>query len=123
MIYQIKGKFPTLNEHDNANRRNKFMGAKMKHQATDTVATQLLGCTKIEHPCHIAFTWRYSSRADFDNIRFACKYVLDGMIKAGVLPNDNQKWVLGFKGDYFEKVPKGEEGVVVETTSSGASEG
>lgn len=113
MNYQIKGKFITLNQHDGANRANKFMGAKIKHEMTDMVAVQLAGKGTITAPCYVTFHWQYSSRADFDNIRFACKYVLDGMVKAGVLPNDNQKWVLGFRGDYFEKVAKGEEGVTV----------
>jgi hypothetical protein len=40
--------------------------------------------------------------------------VNDGLVKAGVLPNDNQKWVLGFDYDVFIKAAKGKEGVVVE---------
>jgi Holliday junction resolvase RusA-like endonuclease len=114
MQYAIKGDLAKLNEHDGANRTNRFAGAQLKARMTAIVASQLYGAPVIAGPCYIKFYWKYSSRHDFDNIRFACKYVLDGMIKAGVLDNDNQKWVLGFDGDYFEKVPKGEEGVTVE---------
>jgi Holliday junction resolvase RusA-like endonuclease len=113
MKYVIEGDLAKLNEHDNANRVNRFAGAKLKERMTNQVAWQLNGKPAITEPCYITFYWRYSSRHDFDNIRFACKYILDGMIKAGVLPNDNQTWVHGFGGDYFEKVSKGDEGVTV----------
>lgn len=114
MQYVIKGDLAKLNEHDNANRVNRFAGANLKSTMTTMVAVQLLTAPAITAPCYVTFHWKYSSKHDFDNIRFACKYVLDGMVKAGVLPNDNQTWIRGFRGDYFEKVPKGEEGVVVE---------
>lgn len=114
MIYTVVGKLPTLNEHDGANRANKFLGAKMKHDATDLVAIQLMGKKKIVRPCIITFNWLFSSKADFDNIRFAAKYILDGMVKAGVLEDDNQKFVVGFGGDYFTKVDKGQEKIIIE---------
>lgn len=113
MRYVIKGKFATLNEHDGANRSNRFLGAKLKHEMTEMVAWQLKGKPPITSPCTLHFTWHYSSRADFDNIAFAKKYVQDGMVKAGILADDNQKHVLGFS-DTFTKVDKGDEGVIVE---------
>lgn len=113
MEYIIRGSLAKLNEHDGANRANRFAGAKLKEQMTTLVAWQVKGKPVITKPCYITFYWKVSGRHDYDNVRFACKYVLDGMVKAGILENDNPKWVLGFKGDYFEKVPKGEEGVTV----------
>lgn len=113
MQYVIQGDLAKLNEHDNKNRVNRFAGAKLKADMTNLVAMQLIGKPAITEPCYVTFHWRFSGKHDFDNIRFACKYVLDGMVKAAILPNDNQKWVLGFGGDYFTKVPKGEEGVTV----------
>ena len=114
MKYTIKGQLADLNKHDNANRANKFGGASLKKEQTDLVAWQLKGKPKIVNPCTIAFHWFISSNHDFDNIAFAKKYVLDGMVKAEILPNDNQKWVLGFDGDYFDIVPKGSEKIVIE---------
>lgn len=112
-LITIKGQLATLNEHDGANRGNKFGGAKLKQTMTDLVAWQVKG-QKITRPCILTFHWYYSTRHDFDNIRFAAKYILDGLVKAEVLPNDNQQWILGFGGDMFIKVAKGEEKVVVE---------
>ena len=35
-------------------------------------------------------------RADPDGIRIAAKYILDGLVEANVLPDDSQKWIIGF---------------------------
>ena len=111
MKYTVKGSLATLNEHDKANRSNKFLGAKLKREQTDLVAWQLKGKPKIENPCTIEFTWYYSGKYDFDNLCFGKKYLLDGMVKAGILKDDNQKWVLGFDGEAFIKVAKGKDKV------------
>lgn len=109
----IKGNLAKLNEHDNANRRNRFAGAGLKAAMTELVRGQLDDAPHIEKPVRIGFVWYYSSKHDFDNISFAKKYVLDGLVKAGVLPNDNPKWVRGFDGEDFVKVDKGGEGVLI----------
>lgn len=114
MTYTIKGRFATLNEHDSANRTNRFIGAKLKKDMTEMAQMQLNGKQKITKPCFLSFYWYISNRSDPDNIRFAAKYILDGMVKSGVLQNDNQTWILGFRGDSYVRVNKGSEKVVVE---------
>lgn len=111
---EIRGKLATLNEHDKANRANKFGGASLKKVMTDLVAIQCSKLDDISGECVVTFHWFYSSKHDFDNIRFGAKYILDGLIKSGKLPNDNQKYIVGFGGDYFTKVPAGKEKVIVE---------
>ena len=110
----IQGQLAALNEHDGANRANRFAGAKLKKEMTNLVAMQVARMKPIEQPVFFTFHWFISTRHDPDNIRFATKYLLDGLVKAGKLPNDNQKWVLGFHGDYFVRVPKGKEKIVIE---------
>jgi hypothetical protein len=113
--FLIKGNLAKLNDHDNANRRNRFAGAKLKHDMTELVRAQVVDSPwRVTKPCYIRFTWYVSGRHDYDNVRFSAKYVLDGMVKAEVLVDDKPKWVLGFAGDSFIKVDKGHEGVLVE---------
>lgn len=100
------GNLAKLNEHDAANRANKFGGAALKNRMTTMVSEQVQSFGLIPHPVKIGFVWYYSSRHISDNIRFAAKYVLDGLVKGGVLNNDNQQWVKGFTGDEFIKVEK-----------------
>ena len=57
--------------------------------------------TQVTDPAYIAFEWfTKDRRVDPDNVRFAAKYILDGLTKARVLPDDSMRWIRGFK-DYF----------------------
>jgi Holliday junction resolvase RusA-like endonuclease len=115
--FLIRENLAKLNEHDNANRRNRFAGAKLKETMTGLVQASIMNLNEkpIDYPVLVGFIWYYSGRHDFDNVRFSCKYILDGMVKAGMLPNDNQAWVKGFLYDKFVKVEKGEDAVMVVT--------
>lgn len=110
----IQGQLPTLNDAINKARTHWAISAKQKKEATELVALQCKRMKKIETPVFITFHWFISTRHDPDNIRSAAKYVMDGLIEAKKLPNDNQKWILGFHGDYFTVVPKGQEKIIVE---------
>ena len=113
-VVEIKGQFSTLNDHDKLNRHNRYIGAEHKKNQTNMAAMQLGKMALIEHPCVMTWHWYISTSHDPDNIAFAKKYILDGMVKAGKLENDNQTWILGFGGDAFIRVPKGEEKVLIE---------
>lgn len=39
------------------------------------------------------FEWHSSTRHDPDNVAFAKKFILDGLQLAGVLENDNRKFI------------------------------
>jgi Holliday junction resolvase RusA-like endonuclease len=45
----------------------------------------------------VRFEWHEKTkRRDADNIAFAKKFILDALVKMGVLPNDSRKYVKGF---------------------------
>ena len=88
----IPGEFPGLNEVTAANRTNRFAGATQKRRATETVAQYLEAC-RIKPLLARRYSWRFTwyctdRRRDPDNISSACKFVFDGLQKAGVLDND-----------------------------------
>jgi len=112
--FTIKGSLAKLNDHDGANRANKFGGAALKKKNTDLVAAQCGPLKPITGESIITFHWFVSGKHDYDNVRFGAKYILDGMVKSGKLPNDSPKYIVGFGGDYFTKVEKGKEEVLVE---------
>lgn len=94
----IEHKFTTLNEYVNAERSNKYIGAKIKREQTDIAYYSLLGTKPIQTPTRLKFTWYCANkRSDLDNICFAKKYILDGMVKAGIIPNDNMRHIIGFE--------------------------
>lgn len=69
---------------------------------------------KFDFPCRLKFTWIISDkRKDPDNIAFAKKYILDGMVNAGFMENDNMNYIEGFS-DHFIVDKKQESRVIVE---------
>jgi hypothetical protein len=100
----IPGKFPTLNEYIQKERSNKFMGAKMKREATNLV-TLIAQSKRPKTPykrVSVQFLWFVkNSRKDPDNIAFAKKFILDGLVNGGVLENDAWVNIVGFTDFWF----------------------
>ena len=93
----LNTEFITLNKYINIERGNKFAAANIKKKLTNKVS--FLAKTvnfKIESNVKhdIVLTWfKPNNRSDHDNISFAVKFVLDGLIKAGILQNDSPKYI------------------------------
>ena len=95
MVINIPGKLPGLNDVISANRSNKYVGAKLKKK------TEQLLCTYIKSQCkrkyervRIAIAWyEPNKRRDFDNICSGKKFILDALVKSGVIPNDGWKQI------------------------------
>lgn len=103
----ILGELVDLNTYINAERRNRFLGAKIKKQETENVWMQCLSEDNqnqkpIKKPCVIHFKWfTRNERKDPDNVcGTGHKFVLDGLVKSGILVNDTRKYIKGFT-DYF----------------------
>lgn len=63
--------------------------------------------------CFVTFTWGTPNRKrDLDNIACGKKFVLDALVKANIIGNDNWRYLHGFK-DLF-KVDKHFPGVLVQ---------
>jgi hypothetical protein len=90
----IKGKLTDLNTYINAERTNKYMAAKIKEAETQLVYYQ---CRKqnfklTKTPEVAIFHWYNADhRKDYDNIEFAQKFIWDGLVLAGVIPDDSEK--------------------------------
>ena len=107
------GEFVDLNKYINAERGHFSKAAKIKKDETTRVYYDLIGKMPInEYPVKIHFFWRLKNdKIDPDNIAFAKKYILDGMVEARVLQGDGWDRIRGFSDD-FEVNPK-DVGVVV----------
>ena len=111
---KIQMKLPSLNDYINAERTNKFMGAKMKRNTQDGITWFITKLPRFDKPVKIHFHWiEKTSRRDLDNIAFAKKFILDALVETGKLPDDSQKYVKGFT-DTFEKGKENEVIVTIE---------
>lgn len=107
----MKIEFPlpaSLNEYSDAERRHRQIGARMKHDETMDAYVACLSqiqekALRVEkYPIRLHFHWYCPNRKkDPDNISFAKKFLLDGMVCAGLIPNDGWKHIGGFDGDDF----------------------
>ena len=90
--FTIKGTLPGLNELIEAERRNRYEGARMKKQCETVVAhsARQLGNVVVTQPVHMVYHWHEKNRRrDKDNISaFGRKVIQDALVKAGYLLND-----------------------------------
>lgn len=88
-------RFPSLNEYINADRSGKYAGATMKKKWTNNV--KLLAQTSLEpQRGPVAVSMAFSepnARRDPDAHCFALKAAADGLVAAGILPDDSPKYI------------------------------
>lgn len=99
---EIPFKLPSCNQYINECRRNRYAGAKMKKDIQEQISVYIRQIPKIDKPVKINFIWvEDNKRRDLDGICFAKKFILDALVQAGVLQDDNRKIVTNFT-DSFE---------------------
>lgn len=88
-------RFPTLNEYIDCERGSTIAAAAMKKKCTAQVKEQCLSqqIESVKGKVDLLFEWHSSTRHDPDNVAFAKKFILDGLQAAGVLENDNRKFI------------------------------
>ena len=96
MEISISGRFPGLNDMIDAAKKGKGKYqpyAIMKEQYTDIVAWTAKKLPKF-NKIDIEITW-YEPNAsrDPDNVMGGQKFIFDGLVKAGTIPNDTQKYI------------------------------
>lgn len=111
----IPGEFPTLNEIIDASKAHKMKYARMKKGHGGVVSYHSKSLGKITGRNAYHFTWyRKNRRSDPDNVSSGVKFLLDGLVKAGVLENDGWKQVGRLIHDF--EVDKDNPRVEVEIT-------
>ena len=116
--------FVYLNEYINTERRNKYAAAKIKDKLTNEVAWQCKSkrCHRPIGKVDMIFKWHVKGRHDSDNIAFAKKFVLDGMVQAGLLENDSPKFVRHLADYIYRDVKNKLDGDYVEVIWEEADE-
>ena len=100
----VRGKLPDFNSLINDVKRHwKFYAGAKRHWTGVTVAECVAQRLRpVTPPVVLEFDWYTNGRKDPDNIRIAAKMVIDGLVKASILPEDNHRVIRGFT-DTFHK--------------------
>lgn len=122
--FTIQQKLPSLNEVIQANRRNAFVGARLKSDLQNQIGMYILVARNkeqikaIDEPIEILIEWHERTlKRDVDNITSATKFILDSMQDMGIIPNDNRRYV---KQVYSKVIDDKEDFVVVKIYSVGS---
>ena len=114
---EIKAKCPGMNDMIAAAKAHWAVYAKMKKDYTYIVSNAVMkaGFKCITNKCIIIVDWHEpeKGRRDPDNVFSAKKFIFDGLVSAGVLPNDNFKWVAGARDNIHYDLPKKEHGIIL----------
>ena len=95
-------RLPSLNNYINECRKNRYAGANMKKKVENDIMVFINKLPNYTKPINIHFHWvEENKKRDLDNVCFAKKFILDAMVKAGKLKDDNRNCVTGFI-DTFE---------------------
>lgn len=116
--FLIRYKLPSLNEYTAACRANAYKGAKFKAEVEVIIGwaiKQALTSKRLQKPTKpvvVKFEWHEKTKKrDADNVAFAKKFILDALVKCGVLKDDSRKYVKGF---YDAIIDDKEDFVIVE---------
>jgi len=98
MLIIIEGRLPGTNELISANRGSWQRGSHQKKDYTKWCAIQIKSQIKYvevkNKPINLCITWyEPNKRRDHDNILCGLKFILDGMVKSGLIPDDSQKYI------------------------------
>lgn len=95
--FTIPFKLPGLNQVNAANRTNPYAGAKLKRD-TDAAICMIIhqaDIRPVQSPCIVHMLFIEPGRRDADNVESAKKFVLDSMVKCGIIHSDAPKYVVG----------------------------
>ena len=94
MQFKLDKALCDLNTYINKERANKFNGARIKKQETEFVMLFTKRLAPVtEYPVDVYIEWHQNGRKDPDNIAFGIKFILDGLVKNGIIQNDGQKQI------------------------------
>ena len=114
--FTVQGELPGLNEIIAAAKSHYGQYAGMKKTYTDLIVWQVKG--ECIERCNVTLTWyAKNQKRDPDNISMGCKFVLDGLVKAGILKNDGWKQIAGITHKF--KIDKNNPRVEVELKGEG----
>lgn len=100
--FVIEGELTDLNTHLGAANTNRYIANSIKQDETDRVGWACKSIGPITEPVRLKFTWYCKNkRKDPDNIVFAKKYILDGLVSVGVLENDGWNQIIGWDEEWF----------------------
>lgn len=101
----IPGRLPGMNDIISEGRRSRYKSAAQKKGWTRSVAimAQASGIPTQAGPVDLDIAWiEPNARRDPDNVSAGVKFILDGLVEAGVLEGDTRKHIGAIRHEFPE---------------------
>lgn len=119
--FTVHAKLPSLNDVISKDRTCKYAGASYKKEVEKLIARYILKALEsgelrpVSMPCTIHFLWyEKNRRRDVDNIQSAQKFILDAMVRCGIIPDDSRKYVIQTAHTVVDSVQYGVDVIIEE---------
>ena len=101
--FTIRERLITLNEYIKIERNNRYTAGNVKKKFTALAEKYAKEMMVLDAGLYdLEITWNVTSnREDPDNVYFAIKFILDGVVDAGRLPNDNRRYIRHISNKIF----------------------
>ena len=122
VTFTVPARLPGCNEYTGACRSHANAGARMKKSA-ERIVMQCIRVARlqpVDGPVLLSCAWHERDcRRDIDNAAFAVKFILDALVKTGILAGDGRKYVVGLSHEFPPPDPANPRVVVtIERTSA-----
>lgn len=98
--FEIPGRFVRLNEFYRMGHWEQCK-TKREHDGRVALCAKAAGIRPCKKRMRYHVLWvEQNRRRDLDNVAFAKKFIQDGLVKAGVIPNDTHHEIEGFSDDF-----------------------
>ena len=99
----ISGRLPGLNEYIQANRTNRYAGAKMKRDTQSKIWADIAETAlPMKGKVRLNFRWyEPNKKRDLDNCSYAKKFILDTLVDHKIIEADDWRGVEGFTDSFF----------------------
>lgn len=105
--FTIPGRLAGMNELLGGANTHRFVGSKIKREETERCKLAALILRPIKQPVRLTVAWFEPNRKrDIDNVAAGVKFILDGIVNAGKLPNDTREWVRQIMHEFPDPCPK-----------------
>ena len=112
---------PCLNEQINVARSHWSKSAALKKQWGNIIMIECFNKPAFPDKVWLSFHWSVAFRHDPDNVAASAKYIMDGMVKSGIIKNDNLTIIQSPVMHWYSKPTKKEPESVVVAISSDSS--
>lgn len=94
--FVIPFKLPSLNDVICENRKNPYSGANLKKTVERDIQMVMGKLRPVENPCIVRMEFvEQNKKRDVDNVESSKKFVLDALVKKGILTGDGPRHVAG----------------------------